>query len=143
MATTTTPALKWAADRRRGPAKQELAAHAHSQRQHVRILLGEIKAEPSGYCMDPRHETPCPLPCAACADECGSHVRQSAGGVTVTENEEKDGVEIRFASKPDPATLERIKSAGGWKWSRFSKCWYAKRNPATLAFAQSFLEVSA
>lgn len=23
------------------------------------------------YCTDPRHETPCPLPCQACAEECG------------------------------------------------------------------------
>lgn len=24
------------------------------------------------YCHDERHETPCPLPCAACEDECDS-----------------------------------------------------------------------
>ncbi len=24
-----------------------------------------------GYCHDERHAEPCPLPCEACADECG------------------------------------------------------------------------
>lgn len=57
-------------------------------------------------------------------------------GVTVTLNDEKNGVEIRFPSKPDTAVLERLK-ANGWRWSRFSNCWYAKQSPSTLAFAES------
>lgn len=37
------------------------------------IFLGPIKGWSWGfasYCYDPRHDTPCPLPCSACADEC-------------------------------------------------------------------------
>lgn len=60
----------------------------------------------------------------------------SEGGITVTQNEERDGVEIRFAAKPDSAVLERLKDAG-WRWSRFSKCWYHKRDAASLQFAAS------
>ena len=55
-------------------------------------------------------------------------------GVTVTENEEKDGVEIRFPAKPDRATLDALK-ARGWRWSRFSSCWYHRRDADSLAFA--------
>lgn len=63
---------------------------------------------------------------------------QPVFGVTVTENDEKNGVEIRFPAKPDAATLEILK-ASGWKWSRFGACWYHKRAAATLAFAQSLI----
>ncbi len=57
-------------------------------------------------------------------------------GVTVSENEEKNGVEIRFPAKPDASVLETLK-ANGWRWSRFSACWYTKRTPDALAFARS------
>lgn len=46
-------------------------------------------------------------------------------GVTVTRNIEKDGVEIRFPARPSEETCEALK-ANGFRWSRFSKCWYAK-----------------
>lgn len=62
-------------------------------------------------------------------------VFSSADGVTVTENEEKDGVEIRFAQKPASTVLETLKT-NGWRWSRFSSCWYTKRTPETLEFAR-------
>lgn len=54
---------------------------------------------------------------------------------TVTLNPEKNGVEIRFPSKPAVAVLDRLK-ANGWRWSRFSACWYAKQSPEALALAQ-------
>lgn len=63
-----------------------------------------------------------------------------SNGVAVTENRAKGGVEIRFPSKPSAEVLQRIKSQGGWRWSKFSKCWYAKANEYTRAFAQTFVE---
>jgi len=57
------------------------------------------------------------------------------GIVTISENEEKGGVEIRFAEKPDVSTLSKLKS-NGWRWSRFSKCWYRKRTDSAISFAQ-------
>jgi len=56
-------------------------------------------------------------------------------GVTVTLNAEKNGVEIRFPAKPTDAVRERLK-ANGWRWSRFSECWYHRDSPETRAFAQ-------
>ncbi|GMU20599.1 MAG: hypothetical protein AMXMBFR13_06960 [Phycisphaerae bacterium] len=55
-------------------------------------------------------------------------------GVQVTENEQKDGVEIRFAEKPDQSVIEQVKSHG-FRWSKFQKLWYARRSEETLAFA--------
>ena len=55
-------------------------------------------------------------------------------GITVTENEEKDGVEIRFPGKPSEDVRSQLKE-NGFRWSRFSTAWYAKRNSKTLAFA--------
>lgn len=55
--------------------------------------------------------------------------------VTISENEEKDGIEIRFAKKPASDVLDRMKS-NGWRWSRFGACWYAKRTERARVFAQ-------
>lgn len=55
-------------------------------------------------------------------------------GVTVSRNVEKGGVEIRFPAKPDEATINRVK-AHGFRWSRFSGCWWAKATADKLAFA--------
>lgn len=60
----------------------------------------------------------------------------STDGITISENEERNGVELRFATKPHSAVLNTLKAAG-WRWSRYSGCWYAKRTPEALAFAQS------
>lgn len=57
-------------------------------------------------------------------------------GVTVSENEEKDGLEIRFPSKPSADVLDSLKAAG-WRWSRFSQCWYARRSDTARQFANS------
>jgi hypothetical protein len=56
--------------------------------------------------------------------------------ITVTENDDRDGVEIRFTTKPSEEVLTELK-ANGYRWSRFNSCWYAKRSPETLAFAAS------
>lgn len=58
----------------------------------------------------------------------------AGGAVTVTHNTEKNGVEIRFATKPAAAILDQLKAAG-WRWSRFSSCWYARHTPEADAFA--------
>ena len=55
-------------------------------------------------------------------------------GATVTENEEKNGVELRFPSKPGESIRADLK-AHGWRWSRFGKCWYKRRTPEALAYA--------
>lgn len=61
-------------------------------------------------------------------------VPAAASDVTVTENEEKNGVEIRFPAKPDVSILSALKTHG-WRWSRFAKCWYHRRTDEALAFA--------
>jgi len=60
-------------------------------------------------------------------------------GVKITENEEKNGVEIRFAQKPDREILDMLKSKG-FRWHRKLKFWYAKRTPGRLAFAHGLAE---
>lgn len=64
------------------------------------------------------------------------------GGVEVRENAAKGGVEIRFASKPDAAVLENLK-ANGWRWSRFSLCWYNRATDANRAYAKEIADKSA
>jgi hypothetical protein len=60
----------------------------------------------------------------------------SSPGALMRLNAEKNGVEIVFSTKPAAKVLERIKGAG-FRWSRFSSCWYAKQSPENIAFAQS------
>lgn len=67
--------------------------------------------------------------------------RPATGGIAieVKENEQKNGVEIKFASKPSPEVIEKVK-ANGFRWSKFQKLWYARRDEATLAFAYSLVD---
>lgn len=58
---------------------------------------------------------------------------------TYTLNAEKNGVEIRFDSKPAAAILETIKAAG-YRWSRARRLWWAKQSPKALETAQAVAE---
>ena len=61
---------------------------------------------------------------------------EPVSGVVVSENEEKNGVEVRFPAKPAPTILEGLK-AHGFRWSRYSSCWYQRRTAEAVAFARS------
>jgi excisionase family DNA binding protein len=86
---------------------------------------------------------PCPLCGSALRSEGNSYSCTScafkavvkAQNVTIAENEEKSGIEIRFASKPSGDVLSSLKSAG-WRWSRFNSCWYNKATTESREFAQ-------
>jgi hypothetical protein len=56
--------------------------------------------------------------------------------ITVTENRDKGGIEIRFPSKPATSVLVSLK-ANGWRWSRFNSCWYKRASAEARAFAAS------
>lgn len=80
----------------------ELGADYEGVRATVyRILIGEIGGAPEGA------------------------APESVTGVAARLNPDKEGVEIRFPAKPDAAVLARLKTSG-WRWSKFSKCWYAR-----------------
>lgn len=59
-----------------------------------------------------------------------------AGNVGLTENTEKGGLEIRFDGKPSAQIIDELK-AHGWRWSRFSSCWWIKASDDQRAFAQA------
>lgn len=54
---------------------------------------------------------------------------------TYTLNAAKNGVEIRFDSKPAADVLDAIKAAG-YRWSRAQRLWWARQNEKTLAVAK-------
>lgn len=56
--------------------------------------------------------------------------------VTVTENHEKSGIELRFPQKPEDSVLESLKG-NGWRWSRFNACWYAPNTTDNAAYAKA------
>ena len=56
-----------------------------------------------------------------------------------TINQELNGIEITFESKPDAVTLEALKTAG-YRWHRIKKVWYAKQTTERLALAQSLTD---
>lgn len=58
---------------------------------------------------------------------------------TYTLNAEKNGIEIRFDSKPAAAVLETIKAAG-YRWSRARRLWWAHQSPEALEAAQRITE---
>lgn len=59
--------------------------------------------------------------------------------VEVSENPERNGVEIRFASMPGEDVRNALK-ANGWRWSKFSKCWYHRATDEARAFAKQIAE---
>lgn len=56
--------------------------------------------------------------------------------VTITQNQERNGIELRFNSRPAAQVLEALKT-GGFRWSSRNKLWYARRNDQTLALANA------
>jgi len=49
----------------------------------------------------------------------------SPTGATVSFNEAKNGIEIKFSSKPSESVLSQIK-ADGFRWGKYNKVWYIK-----------------
>lgn len=59
-------------------------------------------------------------------------------GATVTRNEKMNGLEIRFPSKPAGSILSSLK-AQGWRWSKFSGCWYVRYTEEQETFARGLV----
>lgn len=57
-------------------------------------------------------------------------------------NEERKGLELLFAGKPDAEIREAIKDQG-FRWHRQEKIWYAKDTEARRAWVKSFLQAEA
>lgn len=119
------------ATRTRGLSKGRLQGQAKEQRAKAERLKKTIDAWakkspetfPAGTEVPTRDIEPPPVP------------QPPGTKATVTENEAKNGVEVRFTGRPDDAVLGRLK-AGGFKWSKGQRLWYATRKPATLALAK-------
>lgn len=62
--------------------------------------------------------------------------------ITVRHNAAKNGIEISFAAKPAPAVLADLK-ANGWRWSRFSSCWYHTATATAAQFAAKLANLAA
>lgn len=58
--------------------------------------------------------------------------------VTLTDNRLKNGVELRFSSKPAEHVRDALK-AHGWRWSRFASCWYHTATAEARAWAESIV----
>lgn len=69
------------------------------------------------------------------AEEKPAPVIESNGKPQMRLNDEKNGVEILFAAKPEQSTLNSLK-CNGFRWSPANRLWYARQNEATLAFAR-------
>lgn len=63
-------------------------------------------------------------------------------GVTVTLNQEKNGVEIRFPEKPDQSILDAL-NANRWRWHRKGGFWYNKQTEANIQFANKLAGMDA
>lgn len=80
-----------------------------------------------------------PVTCEACAvDACQTLTPTTVTAVTVTENEERQGIELRFPGKPPQNILDQLhdRANGNWRYHRKGKFWYAKASDNTREFAQ-------
>jgi hypothetical protein len=63
----------------------------------------------------------------------------------LSENEAKNGLELRFRTKPDDKVLaafhgtQQLPPEHRWHWHRSGRYWYAKRNDVTCAFAAAIV----
>jgi hypothetical protein len=60
---------------------------------------------------------------------------------TITMNNEKNGIEIRFDGKPESSIIVALKE-NGFRWSGKQKMWYAKQSAGRILFAESLGEFS-
>ena len=56
--------------------------------------------------------------------------------MTITYNTEKNGIELRFSSKPDASVLDMLKE-NGFRWSGKQKMWYARKTDERVALVNS------
>ena len=56
-------------------------------------------------------------------------------------NGERDGLEVHFPAKPSADVLTALK-ADGWRWSRFSGCWYRKASENARQSLQTILNIT-
>ena len=61
---------------------------------------------------------------------------EKSGGIEVRKNEEKNGIEIRFPSKPDQNILEQLKRHG-FRWSSFQGIWWNRYTEQGWQFANA------
>lgn len=59
--------------------------------------------------------------------------------LNITLNTEKNGIELRFDTKPNADIITAIKEAG-FRWSGKQRMWYAKQNDETVALANQISE---
>lgn len=59
---------------------------------------------------------------------------------TMTMNNEKNGIEIRFDTKPIQGTLEALKR-NGFRWHSQKKLWYAKQSPERIELARQIVNI--
>lgn len=59
--------------------------------------------------------------------------------LNITLNTEKNGIELRFDTKPNTDIITAIKEAG-FRWSGKQRMWYAKQDDDTVALANQISE---
>ncbi len=65
-----------------------------------------------------------------------SNVKNDGQSVTISFNKEKNGIEIKFTSKPSANVIASLKE-NGFRWFQPLGFWCAKQTPERLEFAQS------
>lgn len=84
-----------------------------------------------------------PDPAAVPQQQAGETTPTTGGnGITVSQNEQHDGVELRFADKPSEEMRSKMKAHGFRITRRPPWVWYHRRTPAALEFAYGLAGVS-
>jgi hypothetical protein len=54
-------------------------------------------------------------------------------------NPPKNGVEIHFTRRPDDAALQPLRDDRRWRYTGYSRCWYARQSPELITWANNFV----
>lgn len=61
--------------------------------------------------------------------------------VEITYNEEKNGIEVKFNTKPDQEVINDLK-VNGFRWHRVKKVWYAKQTDERINYINTTFEIN-
>jgi hypothetical protein len=66
-------------------------------------------------------------------------VAKSKISASIILNPSKNGVEIHFTRRPNDAALQPLRDDRRWRYTGYSRCWYCRATPETIAWAEAFV----
>ncbi len=120
------------------PEKSTPEIYQNGDTRHIKIFDNQnghdyLDTAINAYLHDYRPELPEPTPPPE--PDGTTPAGSNNGNITLTYNKEKNGIELKFRSRPSEEILDTLK-ANRFRWSKFQKIWYARQTPQAIKTAE-------